>query len=170
PPPVCACALDRPPPPAALQPIVAGAAADGLKLLEAQARRALGLARPDAEELTRAPEVLEGGRGRRDTAGGLGGHLAAHPERARPWDMAVAGWQCVRAAGSNTGFAGATCSRGGSEGPSRPTPIVLPDAGGQRHLDLPVQVGGRHGLNSSDESSRRPPAWSSSFQAPPGER
>src|SRR5262245_1537133 len=56
------CDLDRLLSPAALQPIVASAAADGLRLLEAQARRALGLARHDADELTRALEIFEASR------------------------------------------------------------------------------------------------------------
>jgi class 3 adenylate cyclase len=48
--------------PGAIQPIVAGAAADGLKLLEAQARRALGISRRDAAELTRALGIFEESR------------------------------------------------------------------------------------------------------------
>jgi class 3 adenylate cyclase len=51
--------LDRPLAPAALQEIVTGAATDGLKLLEAQARRALGLALRDPGELTRALGIFE---------------------------------------------------------------------------------------------------------------
>jgi class 3 adenylate cyclase len=51
--------LDRSLDPAALQPIVASAAADGLKLLEAQARRAHGISRRDAAELTRALGLFE---------------------------------------------------------------------------------------------------------------
>jgi hypothetical protein len=45
--------------PEAIRPIVECAAADGLKLLEAQARRALGLAVRDTAELTRALEIFE---------------------------------------------------------------------------------------------------------------
>jgi class 3 adenylate cyclase len=51
--------LDRSLAPEVLQRIVERAAADGLKLLEAQARRALGLARRDAAELTRALGIFE---------------------------------------------------------------------------------------------------------------
>ena len=51
--------LDRSLAPEALQPIVTSAAADGLKLLEAQARRALGISRRDPAELTRALELFE---------------------------------------------------------------------------------------------------------------
>jgi class 3 adenylate cyclase len=51
--------LDRRLAPEALRPIVEGAAADGLRLLEAQARRALGLAVGDTTELTRALEIFE---------------------------------------------------------------------------------------------------------------
>jgi hypothetical protein len=51
--------LDRALAPEALQPIVASAAADGLKLLEAQARRALGRAMRDISELTRALTIFE---------------------------------------------------------------------------------------------------------------
>jgi class 3 adenylate cyclase len=51
--------LDRALPPEVLQPIVASAATDGLKLLEAQARRALGISRRDNAELTRALELFE---------------------------------------------------------------------------------------------------------------
>jgi hypothetical protein len=51
--------LDRWLPPEATRPIVESAAADGLKLLEAQARRALGIALRDTAELTRALEILE---------------------------------------------------------------------------------------------------------------
>lgn len=45
--------------PEAIRPIVESAAGDGLKLLGAQARRALGLALRDAAELTRALEIFE---------------------------------------------------------------------------------------------------------------
>jgi class 3 adenylate cyclase len=45
--------------PEAIQPIVTSAVTDGLKLLEAQARRALGIATRDASELTRALELFE---------------------------------------------------------------------------------------------------------------
>ena len=51
--------LDRVLTPEAIRPIVECAAADGLKLLEAQARRALGIAGGDAAELTRALEIFE---------------------------------------------------------------------------------------------------------------
>jgi class 3 adenylate cyclase len=51
--------LDRALDPEALQRIVTSAAADGLKLLEAQARRALGISRRDTAELTRALELFE---------------------------------------------------------------------------------------------------------------
>ena len=51
--------LDRSLAPEALQPIVTSAAADGLKLLEAQARRALGISRRDPAELTRALGIFE---------------------------------------------------------------------------------------------------------------
>jgi class 3 adenylate cyclase len=51
--------LDRLLAPEAVRPIVAASAADGLKLLEAQARRALGIARRDVAELTRALELFE---------------------------------------------------------------------------------------------------------------
>jgi class 3 adenylate cyclase len=51
--------LDRLLAPEAIRPIVECAAADGLKLLEAQARRALGIAVRDTAELTRALEILE---------------------------------------------------------------------------------------------------------------
>jgi class 3 adenylate cyclase len=50
---------DRSLAPEALQPIVTSAAADGLKLLEAQARRALGLSRRDPAELTCALALFE---------------------------------------------------------------------------------------------------------------
>jgi hypothetical protein len=42
-----------------IRPIVESSAADGLKLLEAQARRALGIAMRDAAELARALEIFE---------------------------------------------------------------------------------------------------------------
>jgi class 3 adenylate cyclase len=45
--------------PGALRPIVESAAADGLRLLEAQARRALGLGTRDVAELARALEIFE---------------------------------------------------------------------------------------------------------------
>jgi predicted ATPase/class 3 adenylate cyclase len=51
--------LDRPLRPEAIVPIVESAAADGLSLLEAQARRALGVARRDAAELERALAIFE---------------------------------------------------------------------------------------------------------------
>ncbi len=51
--------LDRSLAPDAILPIVEGAAADGLKLLEAQARRALGIALRDIAELTCALEIFE---------------------------------------------------------------------------------------------------------------
>jgi class 3 adenylate cyclase len=51
--------LDRALDPEALQRIVTSAAADGQKLLEAQARRALGISRRDTAELTRALELFE---------------------------------------------------------------------------------------------------------------
>ena len=51
--------LDRPLTPDTLRPIVAAAAADGLKLLEAQARRALGVAERDPAELARALAIFE---------------------------------------------------------------------------------------------------------------
>ncbi len=51
--------LDRSIAPEAIQPIVTSAAADGLKLLEAQARRALGISRRDSAELTRALGIFE---------------------------------------------------------------------------------------------------------------
>jgi class 3 adenylate cyclase len=54
--------LDRALDPEALQRIVTSAAADGLKLLEAQARRALGISRRDTAELTRALELFEEAR------------------------------------------------------------------------------------------------------------
>jgi hypothetical protein len=53
------CDLDRSLAPAAVQPIVISAAADGLKLLEAQARRALGISRRDTDELTSALRIFE---------------------------------------------------------------------------------------------------------------
>jgi hypothetical protein len=53
------CDLDRSLAPAAVQPIVISAAADGLKLLEAQARRALGISRRDTAELTSALRIFE---------------------------------------------------------------------------------------------------------------
>jgi class 3 adenylate cyclase len=53
------CDLDRSLAPEAIQPIVASAAADGLRLLEAQARRALGLSLRDTGELTRALGIFE---------------------------------------------------------------------------------------------------------------
>jgi class 3 adenylate cyclase len=49
-------------PPDRIRPIVDSAAADGLKLLEAQARRALGIALRDAAELTRALGIFEEAR------------------------------------------------------------------------------------------------------------
>jgi class 3 adenylate cyclase len=51
--------LDRSLSPEALRPIVECAAADGLRLLEAQARRALGIAVRDPAELARALEIFE---------------------------------------------------------------------------------------------------------------
>jgi class 3 adenylate cyclase len=51
--------LDRALPPDAIRPIVESAAADGLRLLEAQARRALGIAVRDVTELTRALAIFE---------------------------------------------------------------------------------------------------------------
>jgi class 3 adenylate cyclase len=51
--------LDRLLAPATIQPIVASAAADGLKLLEAQARRALGISLRDTVELTCALGIFE---------------------------------------------------------------------------------------------------------------
>jgi class 3 adenylate cyclase len=51
--------LDRSLAPEAIQRIVASAAADGLKLLEAQARRALGISMRDTAELTRALEIFD---------------------------------------------------------------------------------------------------------------
>ena len=51
--------LDRPLAPEAIHPIVASAAADGLQLLEAQARRALGISMRDTAELTRALEIFD---------------------------------------------------------------------------------------------------------------
>lgn len=54
--------LDRVLAPEAIRPIVESAAADGLKLLEAQARRALGIAVRDTAELTRALEIFEEAR------------------------------------------------------------------------------------------------------------
>jgi class 3 adenylate cyclase len=51
--------LDRSLAPETIQRIVTSAAADGLKLLEAQARRALGISMRDAAELTRALEIFE---------------------------------------------------------------------------------------------------------------
>jgi class 3 adenylate cyclase len=51
--------LDRPLAPDAVRPIVEGAAADGLRLLEAQARRAIGIAARNTAELTRALEIFE---------------------------------------------------------------------------------------------------------------
>ena len=54
--------LDRSLAPEAIQRIVSSAAADGLKLLEAQARRALGISRRDTAELTRALELFEEAR------------------------------------------------------------------------------------------------------------
>ncbi len=51
--------LDRLLAPEAIRPIVESAAADGLKLLEAQARRVLGIAVRDTAELTRALEIFE---------------------------------------------------------------------------------------------------------------
>jgi hypothetical protein len=50
---------DRALAPEVIQPIVASAAADSLKLLEAQARRALGISRRDSAELTRALGLFE---------------------------------------------------------------------------------------------------------------
>jgi predicted ATPase/class 3 adenylate cyclase len=50
--------------PDALRPIVASAAVDGLRLLEAQARRALGLATHDPAELGRALAIFEETRAR----------------------------------------------------------------------------------------------------------
>ena len=51
--------LGRSLPPDAVRPIVESSAAEGLKLLEAQARRALGVATRDTGELTRALEIFE---------------------------------------------------------------------------------------------------------------
>jgi class 3 adenylate cyclase len=51
--------LDRSLAPEAIQRIVTSAAADGLKLLEAQARRALGISTRDPVELTRALGIFE---------------------------------------------------------------------------------------------------------------
>lgn len=51
--------LDRSLAPETIQPIVTSAAADGLKLLEAQARRALGISMRDTAELTRALGIFE---------------------------------------------------------------------------------------------------------------
>jgi class 3 adenylate cyclase len=51
--------LDRSLAPEAIRPIVECGAADGLKLLEAQGRRALGIAVRDTVELTRALEIFE---------------------------------------------------------------------------------------------------------------
>ena len=51
--------LDRSLSPDAIRPIVECAAADGLRLLEAQARRALGIALRDPAELARALELFE---------------------------------------------------------------------------------------------------------------
>jgi hypothetical protein len=51
--------LDRPLAPEMIRPIVEAATADGLKLLEAQARRAHGISRRDAAELTRALGLFE---------------------------------------------------------------------------------------------------------------
>jgi class 3 adenylate cyclase len=51
--------LDRSLAPEVIQPIVTSAAADGLKLLEAQARRALGISLRDSAELTRALALFE---------------------------------------------------------------------------------------------------------------
>ena len=51
--------LDRSLAPEAIQRIVTSAAADSLKLLEAQARRALGISRRDPAELTRALGIFE---------------------------------------------------------------------------------------------------------------
>ena len=51
--------LDRSLAPDAIQRIVTSAAADGLKLLEAQARRALGVSMRDTVELTRALGIFE---------------------------------------------------------------------------------------------------------------
>ena len=48
--------------PDTIRPIVESAVADGLALLEAQARRALGIAERDAAELTRALAIFEGAR------------------------------------------------------------------------------------------------------------
>jgi len=53
------CDLDRSLLPEAVQRIVTSAAADGLKLLEAQARRALGISMRDTAELTRALGIFE---------------------------------------------------------------------------------------------------------------
>ena len=54
--------LDRPLAPEMIRPIVEAATADGLKLLEAQARRALGISTRDIAELTRALEIFEEAR------------------------------------------------------------------------------------------------------------
>ena len=51
--------LDRALAPEAIRPIVESAVADGLRLLEAQGRRALGIALRDAAELTRALGIFE---------------------------------------------------------------------------------------------------------------
>jgi hypothetical protein len=51
--------LDRLLAPEAIRPIVECAAAAGLKLLEAQARRAIGIAARNTAELTRALEIFE---------------------------------------------------------------------------------------------------------------
>jgi class 3 adenylate cyclase len=53
------CDLDRSLAPATIQPIVTAAAADGLKLLEAQARRALGISTGNPAALTSALGIFE---------------------------------------------------------------------------------------------------------------
>ena len=50
--------LDRSLAPEAIRPIVESAAADGLKLLEAQARRALGIGRCETPPSSRAPSAI----------------------------------------------------------------------------------------------------------------
>jgi hypothetical protein len=78
--------LDRPLAPEAIQRIVTSAAADGLKLLEAQARRALGISMRDPAELTRALGIFRG-----DACGAVrrAGSLrvgAPHPQSERARD------------------------------------------------------------------------------------
>jgi hypothetical protein len=76
--------LDRSLAPEAIWRIVTAAAADGLKLLEAQARRALGISLRDPAELGRALEIFEETRAAVRRAGSLrAGAPHPRPGRAR---------------------------------------------------------------------------------------